>query len=125
MIRPVAEYCSSVFHTMISQSDSLELERIQAQALKGIFGWKLSYSKLLEKSGIERLDMRGENRFLELAKKMQQSSRFASWFPLRLNRRPELRDTGEKFKIYPATNERFANSPLNQMHRKLNEFYAS
>ena len=61
---------------------------------------------------------------MELAKKMQQSTRFASWFPLRLNLRPELRDTGEKFKIYAAVNNRFANSPLNQMRRKLNAFYA-
>ena len=70
MIRPVAEYCSSVFHSMITQSDSLELERIQMQALKRIYGWRLSYSTLLEKSGVERLDERRKNRFLELAKKM-------------------------------------------------------
>ena len=125
MIRPVAEYCSSVFYSMISQSDSLELERIQMQALKGIFGWRLSYSKLLEKSGLERLDVRRENRFLELAKKMQQSACFTSWFPLRLSRRPGLRDTGEKFKVYSAGNNRYANSPLNQMRRKLNAFYAA
>ena len=95
------------------------------QALKGIFGWKLSYSTLLEKSNLERLDIRRENCFLELAKKMQQSSRFSSWFPLKLSRRPELRSTGEKFKIYPAINERFAKSPLNQMRRRLNAFYAT
>ena len=98
MIRPLAEYCSPVFHTMISQSDSLELESIQMQALKGIFGWRLSYSTLLEKSGIDRLDIRRENRFLELAKKMHQSSRFAHWFPLKLCRRPELRPTGENLR---------------------------
>ena len=124
MIRPLPEYCSPVFHTMISQSDSLELERIQMQALKGIFGWKLSYSVLLEKRGIERLDVRRENGFLELAKKMQQSSCFAHWFPLRLNRRPELRPTGEKFKVYRAASECYARSPLNVMRRKLNDFYA-
>ena len=38
MIRPVAEYCSSVFCSMTSASDSLEIERIQMQALKTIFG---------------------------------------------------------------------------------------
>ena len=124
MVRPLAEYCSPVFHTMISQSDSLELERIQMQALKGIYGWRLSYNALLEKSGIERLEPRRENRFLELAKKMHQSKRFAHWFPLRLNRRPEIRPTGEKFKIYHAASERYARSPLNVMRRKLNEFYA-
>lgn len=34
MIRPIAEYCSVLFHSLITLRDSLELERIQAQALK-------------------------------------------------------------------------------------------
>ena len=54
---------------MVTQADSLELERIQMQALKGIYGWHLSYSSLLLKSGLERLDTRRERRFIELAKK--------------------------------------------------------
>ena len=110
---------------MITQADSLELERVQMQALKGIYGWRLSYSSLLLKSGLERLDICRERRFLELAKKMHMSSRFSSWFPLRPERRLNLRDTREKFKVYPANNSRYANSPLNQMRRRLNYFYAS
>ena len=43
MGRPVVEYCSSVFHTLITEADSHELERIQMQALKSIYSWKLSY----------------------------------------------------------------------------------
>ena len=68
--------------------------------------------------------MRREARFLELAKKMHQDRRYKCWFPLRLERRSGLRDTGEKFKIYHATTERYANSPLNQMRRPLNVFYS-
>ena len=125
MIRPVAEYCSVIFHTMATQADSLELERIQMQALKGIYGWRHSYSSLLEKSGIERLDVRRERRFVELAKKMHLTNRFSSWFPLRATRRTGLREAGEKFKVYTAHCSRYFNSPLNQMRRRLNEFYAS
>ena len=58
MICPVAEYCSVVFHALITLKDSLELERIQAQALKIIYNLKISYSDLLERSGLERLDTR-------------------------------------------------------------------
>ena len=57
MIPPVVEHCSSVYHALITEADSHELERIQMQALKIIFGWRLSYSKLLEKSGIEGLSV--------------------------------------------------------------------
>ena len=38
MVRPIAEYCSAVFHTMITAADSNELDRIQMQALKSIYG---------------------------------------------------------------------------------------
>ena len=110
---------------MVTQADSLELERVQMQALKGIYGWRLSYSSLLEKSGLERLDIRRERRFIELAKKMHLSNRFASWFPLRARRQEGLREASERFKVYTAHNNRYANSPLNQMRSRLNEFYAS
>ena len=87
MVRPVAEYCSSVFYSMMTVSDSLEIERIQMQALKGIFGWKLSYRELLLVSGVDRLDERRETAFLELAKKLSESPRFSHWFPRRPVRR--------------------------------------
>ena len=121
MIRPVAEYCSAVFHTMITGADSCELERIQMQALKRIFGWRLSYSQLLEKSGLERLDIRREACFVKVAEKMSEGGRHSHCFPLRVDRRTGLRPSLEKFKIYPARTERYLKSPLNQMRRRLNE----
>ena len=123
MIRPVAEYCAPVFHTLITAADSNELERIQMQALKGIFSWRTSYKKLLEKSNLERLDVRRETRFVELAKKMSDNARYATWFPLRLNRgnfRPRI---SERYKVYPSNTERYLKSPLNIMRQKLNDLY--
>ena len=55
MIRPVSEFCSLVFHSMLTEAHSLELDRLQMQALKVIFDWKNSYGRLLELSGLERL----------------------------------------------------------------------
>ena len=122
MIRPVAEYCSSVYHSLITKSDSLELDRLQMQALKGIFGWRLSYAELLSKSGLERLDVRREAAFNYLAKKMSESSRFSCLFPLNPERRAGLRVL-EKYKVYHARTERYLNSPLNRMRRFLNELH--
>ena len=121
MIRPVAEYCSSVFHSIITETDSHELERVQMQALKCIYGWNLSYSKLLEISCVERLADRREEAFIKLASKMADSSRFAKWFPLRLYRDGVSVRRREKYKVYRASTGRCLNSPLNLMHRKLNE----
>ena len=121
MVRPVAEYCSSVFHTLITASDSHEFERIQMQALKSIFGWRLSYRALLERSGLERLDERRKARFLCLADKMSKSSRYASWFPLRLYRNNVGIRHEERYKIYWSSSERYLDSPLNAMRRELNK----
>ena len=122
MTRPLAEYCSSVFFSMITASDSLELERLQMQALKGIFGWRFSSRELLQKSGLDRLDCRRENAFLELAKKLSESPVFSRWFPRRTERRQGLRHL-DIYKTYPATTERYMKSPLNRMRRKLNELF--
>ena len=121
MIRPVAEYCSSVYHTMITKSDSEELEQVPMQALKRIYGWQLSYRNLLEKSGIDRLDTRRKESFLKIAEKMAGSSRFSTWFPLRLHRRELAPRNAEKYKIYLASTERYRKSPLNTMRQALNE----
>ena len=121
MIRPVAEYCSSVYHALITGVDTLEMERIQMQALKAIFGWRNSYSKLLELSGVDRLQDRREEAFIKLARKMNENPRFAHCFPRRLYRDGvQIRRT-EKYKIYKASTGRCLNSPLNLMRRKLNE----
>ena len=120
MIRPLAEYCSSVYYSMITDSDSLELERLQMQALKSIFGWNNSYGSLLQKSGLERLDKRRDDAFFALAKKLSESSRFRTWFPKKLARREGIRSS-ETYKLYPSNTERYLKSPLNRMRRKLNE----
>ena len=124
MIRSLAEYCSSVYHTLITASDSLEIERLQMQALKTIFGWQNSYEALLRKSGLERLDVRRESAFKLLAKQMSESARYVGLFPLNPDRRGGLRNR-EKYKIYPARTSRFLSSPLNSMRRYLNEVHSS
>ena len=117
------EYCSTVFHTMITAADSNELERIQMQALKGIYGWRYSYRELLERSGVSRLDVRRDEKFMSMTDKMINNVRFACWFPLRLYR-GNIRPRGsEKYKIYHSHTERYLNSPLNVMRRKLNKMY--
>ena len=91
------------------------------QALKGIFGWRLSYADLLALSNTDRLDYHREICFTKLAEKMSESSRFTSWFPLRLYRGDYEIRSREKYKLYRAASERYLVSPLNMMRRKLNE----
>ena len=104
---------------MITQADSIEMERIQMQALKSIFGWRDSYAKLLEKSGLQRLDTRREEAFMKLASKMSESARYSAWFPKRVSGHSATLRHHEKFSLHSATTERYLNSPINIMRRKL------
>ena len=70
---------------------------------------------------LDRLEVRREQRFQKMAEKMSESSRFAAWFPLRLYRGNIETRNKEKYKIYKSTTERYLDSPLNAMRRKLNE----
>ena len=92
------------------------------QALKNIFSWNISYADLLSKSGIDRLDIRRDERFNSMAKKFSESGKFAHWFPLRLDRAGVTTRRSEKYKIYKSGTERCLKSPLNLMCRKRNEF---
>ena len=88
-----------------------------------IFGWHHSYSRLLEISAVERLDVRRGARFVSLAEKMSREPRFASWFPLKPIRRNQPRaGYKELYKLHSASTGRYLNSPLNLMRRKLNCF---
>ena len=105
------------------ESESNELERIQMQALKAIYGWRLSYRCLLELSGLERLDVRRARAFREMAIKLFRSDRYVKWFPRRLERgySPRASAPREFYKIPAARTERYRKSPFNRMRRLLNE----
>ena len=66
--------------------------------------------KLLEKSGLERLDVRRKSAFNLLAKKLSESNRYTSLFPLSPERREGLWNYG-RYKIYPSVTERYLRSP--------------
>ena len=50
-VRPAAEYASVVWGSMITAQQGLTLERQQNQALKYIFGFDVSASKMRERAG--------------------------------------------------------------------------
>ena len=53
MLRPLLEYCSVVYNSMLTQDLSIRLERQQKIALKIIFGFEKEYSELMELGGFE------------------------------------------------------------------------
>ena len=117
-IRPVAEYASPVFHSMMPAYLSAALERQQVQALKNIFGPLLSARQLREKAGIETLQARREKAVLKFAEKAYKSERFARWFPTRI--RNSATRSNRPFLETVSRTDRKKNSPVNYMRRILN-----
>jgi hypothetical protein len=119
LVRSVIEYCSNVYHSMLTLDQSKALERLQFQALKCIFGYAdNSYRSLLEKSGLQTLEERREaavDKFTEKCLK----GRFAGWFPL--NQVEKVTRVTKKYQEKYARCDRLKNSPLYYMRRRLNE----
>ena len=58
IIRPVHDYMCVVFHPMMTDEQDEHVERIQSQALKSIFGWKIPYVELRARAGVTTLRQR-------------------------------------------------------------------
>ena len=119
VILPTHDYCSNVYHSSLTLSQTVVLERLQAKALRAIYGYEPSYRQLMEKAQLPTLRSRRESRELSFAQKCASSNRFAHWFPLHR----AIRETREPL----AYQESFArcvrcyNSPLYSMRRRLNK----
>lgn len=118
MIRPIAEYCSVVFHSMLTDQQDEQIERLQSTALRYIYGFGLSYAVMREKAGLNTLRSPRIEACNKFAASCLASPRFEGWFPeARRNRRSRQAATYlEEF----ARCDRLKNSPLFYMRRRLN-----
>ena len=55
ILRPVHDYLCVVYHAMMSDRQDEEVERLQAHALKYIFGWKIPYARMRDMAGLGTL----------------------------------------------------------------------
>ena len=117
-IRPVIEYCSPVYHSLLTGEQAQKLERLQYQSLKCIYGLGKSYEDLLEESGLSRLSDRREEATLKFARKAEAGA-FGRWFPKR-NASRQLRNEAVYHEEY-ARCDRLRNSPIYTMRRMLND----
>ena len=89
MLRPVFDYACVVYSSMINGRQSALLEQQQRKILKVIYGRKTSYSRCLEKAGIEKLSERRETLCRNFAIKLSASHAFKEWFPKNVTDNPE------------------------------------
>ena len=117
-ILPCHDYCSNVYHSSLTLSQTIIIERLQAKALKAIFGFEQSYKDLVERAGLTTLRARREMREITFARKCATSARFGHWFPAR----EAVRGTraGLTYTEDFARTLRCYNSPIYSMRRRLN-----
>ncbi|KAI8489106.1 hypothetical protein Bbelb_330910 [Branchiostoma belcheri] len=70
-VRPVVEYCAPVWHSGLTSSQTVRLERIQKRALRTILGERyINYETALQNTNLQTLEQRRTDLCLKFAKKM-------------------------------------------------------
>ena len=119
-IRPIIEFCSVVYHPLLTVRQSEDLERMQRQAVRLAYGWEKSYATVCSEAGILTLKKRREDYIDRFVIKALRNDRYRdSWFPTREEGTMSLRTRREFFETRSRT-ERYFNSPLSFMRRRAN-----
>ena len=121
MLRPLLEYGSNVFSTMLNEEEKDRLESCQKKALKIIYGFEMSYNKMLEESSLEDLSTRRKNMFEKFCLKSSKSERFRrKWLPQKETEDTRTLRKTNKYIEFKAKTNRLYNSPLFAMRRFMN-----
>ena len=120
VVRSALEYASPIYHSLLTKAQEEELERMQRQSLKVIYGFTKSYANALKDSGVKTMKERRDEAFKTFAKKTSEHPDHAGWFPTIQDRPYKLRKEPKYIEEHAAT-DRLYRSPLFAMRRYLNE----
>ena len=116
-IRSVIEFTSVVYGPMMTEEQNRSIEKLQSQCLKIIYGFDLSYRKILEQTGLQLLSQRRDEAIRKFANKCLEGN-YSHWFPRNEAKRQTRRPL--KFKEEFARCDRLKNTPVFTMRRVLN-----
>ena len=117
-IRSVLETNCSVFHSMLTQENKEDIERIQKIVLKIILKDKYEdYEQACKIMNIDTLESRRKKLCLTFALKCTKSDKFSNMFPLNDSNKHE------KYSVPFAHTSRYFNSPKVFLTRLLNEHH--
>ena len=118
ILLPIHDYCSCVYNSSLTITQVNVLERLQAQALKAIYGYEHSYRALLEMTGLSTLRERRNMRSDKFVAKCLANPKHKTWFPI--NEQERTTRNTLPYKENTARTKRLNNSPLFHMRRRLN-----
>ena len=123
-VRSVLEYCSVLWHSTLTLSQSESIERVQKTSLKIILGQNYcGYENALKECGLESLSQRREDRCLRFGLKCLTHPIYNKKFPVNpnLNGPHNTRNT-EHFIVNKAKSESYRMSAIPYIQRKLNHY---
>ena len=118
ILLPIHDYCSCVYSSSLTQTQVNGLERLQAQALKAIYGFEHSYRSLLQQTGLNTLKEQRDQRSDKFVAKCILNPKYRAWF--QPNDQTRQTRNSLPFKEAHARTNRLYNSPLFYMRRRLN-----
>ena len=125
-VRSVAEYCSVVFHSSMTQEESEKLERIQKTCLRVILGeMYVSYEAALEMTGLQTLSLRRGKRCLDFSLKCIKHPKNKRIFPLNNREFGQAQHTKETFEVNFAKTGAYKKSTIPYCQRLLNEHFGA
>ena len=121
-VRSVLEYCSTVWHSSLTESDSKDIERIQKAAVKLIMGKNYQgYSDSLNFLKLDSLHERRKKNALKFAKKSVMNEKFSSFFPKNPEGHIMRTRFSDRYKVNKANTERYRRSAVPYLQRLLNQ----
>ena len=124
-IRSLTEYCSTAFHSSLSQRLTNKLQTIQRTALKVILGEMYVDSEAAqEMCGLESLHTRRERRSLNFALKCTKHPTNQEIFPHNPSQDTHNIRSREKFKVNRSNTETYKKSTIPYLQGKLNTYFS-
>ena len=125
-VRSVLEYGAVTWHSMLTDDNSKSIERVQKSALSIILGPSyICYENALEKTKLERLDIRRTKLSLTFAKKAVKHPQHSSWFNKKqTDTQTNTRSMKPLFKPVEARTQRLSKSPISFLTNLLNDAHA-
>ena len=121
-VRGSLEYCSTVWHSSLTESDCNDIERVQKAAMKVIMGTRYQgYEEALKFMKIDSLKERRLKMALRFAKKSVRHSNFLSVFPLNKSDHTMMTRNPAKYVVKDSKTERMKKSAVPFLQRLLNE----
>jgi hypothetical protein len=117
ILRSAIEFCSVVYGPLLTKDQEEDIERLQSQSLKIIYGFDKPYREILEETGLQTLKERRAAAVLKFAQKSLEG-KYAHWFPLNEPKRATRHAL--TYREEYARCERLRKTPIYHMRRVLN-----